>query len=88
MGIKTTLAINALKLIAGNADKLKEISMPNIPTPTLGGKVFWNTIASEQGWKLQQNQITHHVRLLDPYNVRRAWGGEEEMKRILAEIVK
>jgi len=88
MGIKTTLAMTALKLIAGNADMLKDISMPNIPAPTLGGKVFWNTIAYEEGWKLQQNQITHHVRLLDPNNIRVAWGGENEMKRLLNQILE
>ncbi|MDE5738560.1 MAG: hypothetical protein K2H93_09365 [Oscillospiraceae bacterium] len=64
------------------------MSMPNIPFPTMGGEVFWNTIGYDQGWKLQQNQITHHVRILDPNNIRRGWGSEEEMTRLLSKIVK
>ncbi|HJC47159.1 MAG TPA: SHOCT domain-containing protein [Candidatus Lachnoclostridium pullistercoris] len=51
-----------------------ELSLPNIPTPTLGGEVFWNNIAEYGGWKLQQNMITHHARILNSDNVRIAWG--------------
>ncbi|MBI6875195.1 hypothetical protein [Clostridium aciditolerans] len=46
----------------------------NIPTKTLGGKVFWYTLKSKNGWKLQQNKFTFHYRILDPENVRRDWG--------------
>ena len=42
-----------LKLISENGNFLellnKEISMPNIPFPTMGGKVMWNTIAEYNG---------------------------------------
>ncbi|WP_039042124.1 hypothetical protein [Sporosarcina sp. ZBG7A] len=49
---------------------------PNMPTKTLGGQVFWQTIESTSGWKLQQNVVTEHYRILDPQNVRQAWGSE------------
>ena len=42
-----------------------ELCMPNIPMPTLGGHTFWTTLTSWKGYKLQQNQITHHARILD-----------------------
>ena len=34
-----------------------ELSMPNIPTKTMGGNVMWTTLAKVNGLKLQQNQI-------------------------------
>jgi pimeloyl-ACP methyl ester carboxylesterase len=34
--------------------------------------VFWFA-----GWRIQENVYTGHCRLLDPSNVRRAWGGRE-----------
>jgi len=49
-------------------------SMPNVESPTMGGKVFWNTITSYEGWRLQKNKLTGHCRLLDPNDVRKAWG--------------
>ncbi len=49
-------------------------SLPNIKSPTLGGKQFWTDHAWRQGWRLQRNAITGHWRLLDVRNVRHAWG--------------
>lgn len=65
------------KLIEKNAAKAidflnKELSMPNIPTPTMGGEVFWNDLAEFKGWRLQQNILSKHARILDPNNVHRA----------------
>ena len=34
-----------------------ELSLPNIPLPTMGGEVFWNTLVEYNGWKLQQNML-------------------------------
>ena len=45
-------------------------NLPNIPFPTMGGKIFWNEIANYKGWRIQENQITHHYRILNPDNVR------------------
>jgi hypothetical protein len=30
-----------------------ELSLPNIPFPTMGGEVFWTDIAKYGGWKIQ-----------------------------------
>jgi hypothetical protein len=51
--------------------------LPNIPTKTLGGHVFWNTLNTKNGWKLQKNIFTDHYRVLDPDDVRWAWGLDE-----------
>ena len=75
-----------------DADKIirlldSELSMPNIPLKTMGGEVFWNNIIEYNGWKLQQNMITHHARILDDNNVRRAWGTINGMQKARNRIV-
>lgn len=82
---------DALKLIAMNPEWAlslleKELSLPNIPTPTMGGEVFWNTLAEHDGWKLQQNMITKHARILRPDNVRVAWGTVNGMQTALERL--
>lgn len=48
--------------------------LPNIPFPTLGGKQFWTDRYLFSGWRIQENAVTGHSRLLDPGDVRRCWG--------------
>jgi len=84
---------DALKGIAANpawALKLldEELSLPNIPTPTMGGEVFWNELAEFGGWRLQQNMITKHARILNPDNVRVAWGTVNAMYTALDRLVE
>ncbi|MCM3081919.1 hypothetical protein [Brevibacillus invocatus] len=50
---------------------------PNLPTKTLGGSFFWDTLDRRNGWKLQKNIMTEHYRILDPENVRQAWSNDE-----------
>ena len=49
---------------------------PNLPFPTLGGKQVWADLVIASGWRVQRNVLTGHHRLLDPGDVRRAWGSE------------
>ena len=49
------------------------MAFPNVPTPTLGGNFFWQTLRAKNGWKLQQNDFTKLYRILDPANIRRDW---------------
>lgn len=64
-----------------------EISMPNIKFPTMGGLIFWTDIAIYNGWRLQQNDITHHARILDNNDVRVAWGTINGMYRAMDRLV-
>lgn len=73
-----------LAVIAANPKLIGELcnligDMPNIDFPTAGGKVFWDTLEENAGWKLQQNKLTGHCRLIDPQNIRKAWGSKESM---------
>lgn len=62
---------------------------PNIPFPTLGGKQFWTDRYLFSGWRIQENAVTGHSRLLDPGDVRRCWGAygacREAFERIRAD---
>lgn len=49
--------------------------------PTLGGKQLWADVFLHAGWRVQQNVVTGHHRLLDPNDVRRAVGSFEHCMR-------
>ena len=59
---------------------------PNIAMPTLGGKVFWGDNFIYAGWRIQENVVTGHHRLLDPGDVRQAWGTYAQCLAVLSEI--
>lgn len=63
-------------------------SMPNIQSPTMGGEMFWNELANVNGWRVQQNRITHHCRVLNPNNERVAWGGVNTIMGEFERLVK
>ena len=80
-----------LEFISDHADEATkifkaELSMPNIKMKTMGGKTFWDTLATYNGYKLQQNQITRHARILDKDNYRIAWGTVNGMQMVLRRI--
>jgi hypothetical protein len=62
-----------------------ETRLLNLQLPTIGGRQFWTDHRWQKGWRIQQNAITGHWRLLDPGNVRVAWGSraacEQELDR-------
>ena len=51
-----------------------------VPSPTMGGHVWWKQLDEEAGWKLQKNIIDQHCRILDPSDICRAHGREEMMR--------
>jgi len=82
--IPELLAIRVLTRIAEDPQTIGKIledmgKMPNIPMPTMGGHVFWTDIANVNGWRLQRNRLFGNCRIIDPDDVRRAWGGETAM---------
>ncbi|MEZ6067307.1 MAG: alpha/beta fold hydrolase [Planctomycetaceae bacterium] len=71
------------------ADPASQDSQPlpfNIPMPTLGGRQLWGDILHFRGWRIQQNVLTQHYRLLDPGDVRQAWGTIDDCRRALKTI--
>ncbi len=55
---------------------------------TLGGRQFWGDLHYFRGWRIQQNVITKHCRLLDKDDVRHASGKFETCQGTLDEIRK
>lgn len=69
-----------LEVISDHPEHLKEIQgYFNIDFPTAGGEVFWHELAEYHGWRFQENNITRHIRLIDPSNFRRAWGRRRQL---------
>ncbi len=81
-----TALVGLFTQLAESGNKLNGISMPNIPFPTMGGHVFWDDLAKVKGWRLQKNMVTGHCRILDPDDVRRAWGGESALLKMLQDL--
>lgn len=61
-------------------------SNTDYPLAPQGLRVYWNTLYSYNGWKLQKNYYFHHFRILDENNVRRTRGSEKEMLTALEAI--
>jgi hypothetical protein len=59
---------------------------PNIAMPTLGGETFWSDELVFRDWRIQQNVLTGHYRLLDGHDVRRAWGTFDQCRAALEEV--
>lgn len=60
-------------------------SYPNLPFPTMGGRQLWADVNWFAGWRVQKNVWTGHCRLLDPDNMRRAWGRRPAVEDALFE---
>ncbi len=58
----------------------------NLPFPTLGGMQFWADFWVRAGWRIQENAISGHCRLLDPSDVRLAWGSFDECRAAFGEL--
>jgi hypothetical protein len=53
---------------------------PNVPLPTFGGQQFWSDEFVYRDWRIQRHALTDHCRLLDPRDVRRAWGTYDQCR--------
>nr|WP_271978281.1 alpha/beta hydrolase [Rubripirellula sp.] len=55
----------------------------NLAWKTTGGMQFWTDHVHRQGFRIQQNVITGHWRLLDPDNIRLSWGRRSTCEGVL-----
>jgi len=83
---RVTLPALILGSIAGNTGAAEPGAWPSIPLPTLGGKQFWTDRYLYSGWRIQENVVTGHARLLDPGNVRRCWGAYTACRAVFERI--
>ncbi len=68
------------------SDLKQKLSQVSAPMKTLGGRQLWGDVHFFQGWTIQQNVITGHYRLLDPRDVRHAWGSFDSCRKKLDDI--
>jgi len=62
--------------------------LPNIEMPTLGGTQVWQDTYIYAQWRIQKNIVTGHSRLLNPDNVRKAWGSYNACKNKFDQLRK
>lgn len=80
------IAILPLLFVTATLSAQEEPLNPNLPTKTLGGREFWGDVVHFHGWRIQQNALTEHFRLIDGDDVRHAWGTREQCQAKLDEI--
>jgi hypothetical protein len=80
------LVVLLVACAAGAALRAETPAPVNLPLPTMGGDAFWSDELVLHGWRIQQNVLSEHYRLLDPQNVRRAWGTAEQCRAALDEV--
>ncbi|HEY1600569.1 MAG TPA: alpha/beta fold hydrolase [Pirellulales bacterium] len=61
---------------------------PNVVAPTRGGTQLWGDEIVCGQWRIQRNVVTAHCRLLDPDDVRHAWGTLAVCLRHLDDLKK
>ena len=66
----------------------KEIALPNIPFPVCPEFFVWDTVCEINRWKLQQNMMTRHARIVDNKNIRKAWGTINGMIRAMDRMAE
>ncbi len=82
-----SICILVASLFAAPKDAYAHEEAPrNLPAPTLGGTQLWRDSHVFAGWRIQENVLTGHSRLLDPEDVRRAWGTYAEVKERLDDL--
>jgi pimeloyl-ACP methyl ester carboxylesterase len=67
---------------------MSDLPTVNLKLKTLGGRQFWGDVANFRNWRIQQNIITQHYRLIDPDDVRHAWGTLDHCREQLDSIRK
>ena len=55
---------------------------------TLGGRQYWNDLRHLSGWRIQRNAVTGHFRLLNPEDIRFAWGRQQHCENELNRQIR
>ena len=55
---------------------------------TFGGAIFWEDVFFYQKWRIQRNCFTKKYRLLDSWDIRRAYGTFETCKNAFIEYIE
>ena len=61
---------------------------PGIEGHVMDAEIWWTVLESFGGWKLEENKVTGHCRIIDPEKLRKAWGREAEMRMAFEKVKK
>ena len=95
LSVWTGIALLGLFPTIGGADEphettvqkeIEEIQKKVLLMKTMGGRQFWGDVQFFQGWKIQQNVISKHYRLLNSADQRHASGTLVACQQRLEEI--
>lgn len=81
----TCLWVATSHQVIGQTQGTTVVKRLNVPLPTTGGGQIWSDLVFRDGYRIQRNELTGHYRLLDPRNVRRGWGSEQDVMTLLDE---
>ena len=70
----------------GDPEEVSPLRLRRVTDKTLGGRQFWADVEFFHSWRIQQNVLTGHFRLLDEDDYRHASGTLEACQAQLAEI--
>ena len=86
------LTLSSLTAVKAQEEKPRKSSIQSkankVPMKTFGGRQFWGDLYYFHEWRIQQNVLTKHHRLLDGEDVRHHSGTYEECREKLDEIRK
>jgi pimeloyl-ACP methyl ester carboxylesterase len=71
---------------AGQAEPEQPFAGLNIPLKTIGGTQLWTDHLWRDGYRLQQQAMTGHWRVVDRGNVRRGWGSRAHCQQRLDQL--
>ena len=82
--------IEYLRRLLGGEEASGSVMVPqtrtNVDFPVVDAGFWWDMVAETNGWKLERNKITGHARILDPNQVRKAWGTLEDMTNSFRKV--
>ena len=85
---RTLVVVGAWLVGIGTALVLHPARAQGVDGPTLGGTQFWTDRLIHGDWRIQQNAVTGHFRLLDDHNVRQASGTYSECRAEFMRLKK
>ena len=95
--VKNPKVLNAKKWVVEETSKAavkvvqevldSDVPLPNIPQQVKEESKVWRTIAEVDGFKLQQNVVSQHGRILDKDNIRIKWGTMEGMEKAFERML-
>lgn len=60
--------------------------LPMLEAKVADTSLFWETVESCCGWKLERNKLTGYARILDPQRIRKAWGRMDKLRKSFAKV--